>query len=84
MRHRLSYVILAALGACAGDPEQGRDLALTCQTTACECAPLDVSLFGEAEPGPVLWRENGDAYCPKGQALRRADYKTEFRKKRGG
>ena len=84
MRRHLLCTLLVALAACAGSPEEGRDLALTCQSTACECAPTGISLFGDAKPGPVLWRENGDAYCAEGQALRRADYKTDFLKKRGG
>ena len=84
MRRHLLFAVLVALGACAGSPEAGRDMALACATTACECVPRGDSLFSRPKPGPVLWRENGDAYCPEGQALRRADYKSDFRKKRGG
>lgn len=84
MRRYLFSAVLVALGACAGSPEAGLDLALTCQISDCECAPRGVSPFGKTEPGPVLWRDNGDAYCPEDQALRRANYKREFLKKYGG
>ena len=84
MRCCLLAVVLCALGACAGSPEAGRDMALTCATTACECVTPKVSPFGKSDPGPVLWRENGDAYCPEGQVLQRANYKRKFLEKYGG
>lgn len=65
---------LLLLSACAQSDEAKRNLALACQTTSCVCLP----------EGPVLWRQNGDAYCPEGQVLRRSGDKNDFVKKYGG
>jgi hypothetical protein len=41
-------------------------------TTACSAEP-DRPFYEKPEPQPVLWKENGDAYCPDGLALELAD-----------
>ena len=84
VRRTLSGIVLCALGACAGDPEIDRDMELACVTVACECVTPSFSPFDRKPPEAVLWRDNGNAYCPEGQVLRRANYKGDFIKKRGG
>lgn len=73
VRRRLRVAILvcgAALvaGACGGGKP---DLSLACQMRPCVCKP-EKGLFGGVD-GEVLFKQNGDAYCPKGQALRTSD-----------
>lgn len=58
------------LAACAGDRKGDPNLAVACALKPCECTPEGA--FG-GDPAPVLWRENGDAYCPEGYALRLSD-----------
>ena len=70
----LSVLLLALTVACAGgEAEPEVDMALACQLTACVCAGEDKLFFERVEPEPVLWRDNGDAYCPEGLELRLAE-----------
>ncbi len=46
------------------------ELALACQTRACTCLPEKAGYPLKAEPAPVQWRSNGDAYCKEGYVLR--------------
>jgi hypothetical protein len=75
---RLVWVLLIATGltACASEPEPS--LALACQMTKCTCLPKG-SISFLAKPVdrsvPVLWKLNGDAYCPADYVLRRAGEK---------
>ena len=72
MRWVWVLLIAAGLTACALEPEPL--LALACQTTKCTCLPKSSASF-LAKPGdrsvPVLWKQNGDAYCPADYVLRR-------------
>ena len=63
-------MILTLLAACADYEEEKADLPLTCQLSKCICAGPDKVFVAEDEPEPVLWRENGDAYCPDGFELK--------------
>ena len=69
------WLVLAALplllSACADDRKGDPKLAVACALKSCECTPDGALASGE--PEPVLWRENGDAYCREGYALRLAD-----------
>ena len=60
-----------ALSSCAGDRKGDPKLAVACALKPCECTPDGAFASGDAEP--VLWRENGDAYCREGYALRLSD-----------
>ena len=69
---RLSTVIFAALmlglGACQ-QPEPAAELAIGCQVKGCSCVGARSSFFGPPETHEVLWRDNGEAYCPDGFRL---------------
>ncbi len=77
-------LLVLLLPACAQSDETKQNMALACQTTSCVCLPDGPRLFRTVEPGPALWRQNGDAYCPEGQTLRREGEKSDFVKKYGG
>lgn len=70
MRHAWMILILVGLTGCAREPDPS--LALACQITKCVCTPQKGWFSKKNEPAPVLWRLNGDAYCPDGHVLRRA------------
>ena len=67
----LAAALVLALGACggAGSDRKAPDLALACQTRDCICAAGADTPFAERRETDVLWRANGDAYCPDGFAL---------------
>jgi hypothetical protein len=77
----LSTILLLLLAACAGGPAGGPDLALYCQVKACVCRPA-----GRIKPAPaaVLWRANGDAYCPADHRLTPIEGKDGFKRRYGG
>ena len=57
---------MGVLAACAsGDPgASAPNMALACQTTFCACVGKSDSFLRKAKTTEVLWRLNGDAYCP--------------------
>ena len=63
-------MMLMLLAACAERDEPSVDLTLACQLSKCVCSHRDRPFIEEKEPEPVLWRENGDAYCPDGLELK--------------
>ena len=66
----VSLAAVLALAACGGGPSPGPpDLALACQTMDCVCSAPPASVFGTRRSAEVLWRANGDAYCPDGFVL---------------
>ena len=69
----LAAALVLALGGCggAGPDRKAPDLALACQTRDCVCAGAD-SPFAQRRETAVLWRANGDAYCPDGFVLQPA------------
>ena len=75
LQRALTVSIVAGLGlwlaGCggAGSARKAPDLALACQTMDCICAATSVGLFERRKTRDVLWRVNGDAYCPDGFAL---------------
>jgi len=69
----LSAIILPLLAACAAPEKKNVNLSLACQLNKCVCAGPDKLFLKRDEPSPVLWRENGDAYCPEGLRLRLAE-----------
>jgi hypothetical protein len=46
-------------------------LALGCQTTPCECVAAVQKMGRKPATADILWRPNGDAYCPPDFVLRR-------------
>jgi len=71
----LLSVILTLLAACTEYEEEKANLALTCQLNKCVCAHPDRLFIEKLDPEPVLWKENGDAYCPDGLQLKLAGKK---------
>ncbi len=69
----LMAIIPMLLAACAERDESKVDLTLACQLTKCICAGPDRLFFERDEPEPVLWRQNGDAYCRDGLELKLAE-----------
>ena len=69
----LAAALSLSLAACGSTERAGGErvpnLALACQTTACTCSAVTGSLFEKTKTAEILWRANGDAYCPKGFAL---------------
>ena len=70
---RLGAVLAAGavLVACERTREVRPDLALACQTVPCVCVEARATVLRKDATAPVLWRRNGDAYCPEGFVLRR-------------
>jgi hypothetical protein len=74
---RLVFSTLLGIGlaGCANEAIPGMEL--KCQMTECVCVPTQAGF--PVRPGPttvlVLWKENGDAYCPQDHVLREAPEK---------
>jgi hypothetical protein len=66
-------VMLVLLPGCAQAPQP--DLALACQTAKCTCLPESAGFVLKGEAAAVQWKSNGDAFCPDGYVLRRAEKK---------
>lgn len=64
--------LLAVLAACGSDREGDPSLAVGCALKSCECVPKG-GLFKSGAAEAVRWRQNGDAYCREGYALRLSD-----------
>ncbi len=75
VRFVLTVIIVAGLAGCANEAIPGMEL--KCQMTKCVCVPTQAAF--PVQPGPtsvpVLWKENGDAYCPQDHVLREAPEK---------
>ena len=69
----LAAALSLSLAACGSTGRAGAErapnLALACQTMACTCSAETSTLFGRTKTTEILWRANGDAYCPKGFVL---------------
>jgi hypothetical protein len=64
-----------ALVGCSAERATTASLAGACQFKPCVCASTKALFWQAAETVPVLWKENGDAYCPPDYALLRASEK---------
>ena len=69
----LAAALLASCGSSSDTPKLPPQLHLACQTVKCDCRALSTSLFTQGETTEVIWRQNGDAACPPGFTLERAD-----------
>ncbi len=69
---------ILALSGCVGSDNKleippGVDTGphIACQTVECECRASEGGLFGSTKKADIVWRENGEAACPEGFALKR-------------
>jgi hypothetical protein len=70
----LIALAMGILAACASeDPGASpENMALACQTMSCACVAQEKSLLRKAKTTDILWKTNGDAYCPKDFVLEKA------------
>ena len=71
MRRLIGCVaILALTAACTVEEDEAPvELSLACQLEKCVCVHPDRAFYEKPDPQPVLWKDNGDAYCPEGLVL---------------
>ncbi len=71
-RYVLTVFLGIGLAGCALEPIPGMEL--KCQITKCFCPPTTGAfpVRFDLESVPVLWQDNGDAFCPEGHVLREA------------
>lgn len=77
-------VALGAVVACSSSGAGDQSLAFACQLETCECIPKKGTILGEETVQPVLWTEDGKAYCPDTHSLSRSGQKSDFIKRYGG
>ena len=65
----LALSLAACGGAKRAEIERVPKVALACQTMDCTCSAETGSIFERKAAAEVLWRANGDAYCPEGFVL---------------
>jgi hypothetical protein len=62
--------LATSIAGCSQTGLSQQDLSLACELHKCDCAS-DASTF---DPGkPLLWQQDGSAYCPKDYHLRMLD-----------
>lgn len=67
-------VCVATLLAAGCGQSKKPNLALACGIQKCICRAESASIFASSKAGKeVLWRQNGDAYCPEGYFLRKVE-----------
>ena len=65
-------LVVLALAGCTGTKAGDPDLALACELRTCACLAENASIFAtKRETTDILWRDNGEAYCPEGFVLTR-------------
>lgn len=69
----LAVCVAALLAGCAIQAETDPQNRYACQTLPCVCEPEELTLFNRGDTVPLLWKENGDAYCPEGHVLKRVN-----------
>lgn len=69
----LATALLVSCGSTSSSDTSKRtpQLHLACQTVECECRGEKFHLFSDREITEIVWRQNGDATCPKGFVLER-------------
>lgn len=68
-----SLVFLAACASSTSGLEGTPRMAEACQLRACSCVASGITIFGARERTEVLWRRNGEAFCPEDFELTFAD-----------
>lgn len=66
-------VFLAACASKTSELEGTPRMAEACQLRSCACVASGIAIFSARERTEVLWRRNGEAYCPDGFDLTFAD-----------
>lgn len=67
-------VCAATLLTAGCGPTKKPNLALACGIQKCICRAESAGIFTSSKAGTdVLWRQNGDAYCPEGYFLRKVE-----------
>jgi hypothetical protein len=66
-----------ALVGCSVERETKASLAGACQFKPCVCADTKALFWQTADTVPLLWKENGEAYCPPDYALLRVPKKKK-------
>jgi hypothetical protein len=59
------------LAGCSAERETKASLSGACQLGPCVCADTKALFWQTAKTVPLLWKENGEAYCPPDYALLR-------------
>jgi hypothetical protein len=73
MKAAMALVLVAmVMAGCAAEETAETDLRLTCQLNKCICASPPRAFLAPEPDKPVLWKDNGDAYCPEGYQLKLA------------
>ncbi len=74
LAYLLAIPVLLAVAACSEGSTRFDDaapnLALACQTLPCECVEDTEGLFLKRAQTDIVWKNNGEASCPKGYALK--------------
>ena len=69
---------------CAQQKADGPDMALYCQVKGCICKPVTLRFGQSSEPVALLWRTNGEAYCPPDYKLAPTAKIDSFKRHYGG
>jgi len=65
-----TFSISAAVVLVVGCQTPAREsLASKCQFTECVCTLQKASVINKPTGAPVLWKDNGDAYCAEGYVV---------------
>ena len=83
-RRLLLSMVLALAAGCAQERDPGPDLALYCQVKGCLCKRATLKFGEAAKPVAVLWRSNGEAYCPPDYRLEPTAKVKSFKRHYGG
>jgi hypothetical protein len=72
---KTGFVFAAAIVAACGSSSESSvpQLHLACQTVECECRDEKTALFKDRKTTEIVWRQNGDATCPRGFILERVE-----------
>jgi hypothetical protein len=67
----LGFFLALLLVGCTAERQTTESLAGACQLVPCVCADTKALFWQTAKTVPLLWKENGEAYCPPDYALLR-------------
>ena len=83
-RRLLPSIAFILAAGCAQQKAAGPDLALYCQVKDCICKPATLRFGDSAAPVAMLWRANGEAYCPPDYRLTPTAKIDSFKRRYGG
>jgi hypothetical protein len=67
----LGFFLAFLLVGCSAERQTTGSLGGACQLGPCVCADTKALFWQTAKTVPLLWKENGEAYCPPDYALLR-------------